>query len=115
MVWISGSVDASWPLISENYLSEMKFYGVLTTHEGFENLRLKFVQGVYGFDCGDWFVELEKKLTDAAELVHVLYLVSDFFVYSKVFTIGFRFPRNIPLLIFCIKTPMLSEIDHAKV
>ena len=62
-VEVVASVDTGHPLTSETYLGEMKLNGASTIHEGPEDtIRKKFARVVKGFDPGDSFVELEKRV-----------------------------------------------------
>ena len=54
----------------------MKLNRVFAANEGIKNLRLKYAQGVHGFDCDGGFVELDKKVIAVAEFVQTSYLVS---------------------------------------
>ena len=79
-VEIAASVDVGCPLTSETYLGEMKLNVALAIHEGLEDLRTKFAQGVKGSDCGDGFVELEKRVREAEDLINKCYLVRSLFL-----------------------------------
>ena len=62
------------------YLGEMKLNGAFTIHEGPDDIRTKFAQDVKGSDCGDGFVELEKRVREAEDLINKCYLVRSLFL-----------------------------------
>ena len=74
-VEIVASVDVGRPLTSETYLGEMKLNVAFIIHEGLEDLCTKFAHGVGGFDHGDGFVELEKRVREAEDLINKHYIV----------------------------------------
>ena len=79
-VEIAASVNIGRPLTSETYLGEMKLNVAFTIHEGLEDLRTKFAQGVKAFDHGDGFVEPEERAMEAEDRINKNYLVRSLFL-----------------------------------
>ena len=97
---IAAYVDVGCPLISETFLSEIKLNRGLTTHEGIKKLRLKFAQGVHGFDRGGGFVGFDKKAMAAIKFVHTCYLVSILYDTAK-YCLFYPYTHDIvPMFVF---------------
>lgn len=74
-VEIAAVVDVGHSLISETYICESKQCGSFTVWQGITKLRNLFGQGIEGFDGNNGFVELNKRVIEAAAMMDVKFLV----------------------------------------